>query len=105
SGNLGLVAAAQVNALRMRWNTTWVLLLGAVLLFGFIYFVDRRFSSTGEPPPPPSALISIKPEEITAIQVRRTNQFVLRAERTNQSWLITGPISYPAQNEIIEHLL
>src|SRR2546421_2074696 len=89
----------------MRWKTTWVLLLSAVLVFGLIYFVDPRFSRTGEPPPAPSALVSIKPEEITAIQVRRTNQFLLRAERTNQSWTITDPISYPAQSEIIEHLL
>ena len=89
----------------MRWNTTWVLLLSAALLFGFIYFVDRRLSATSEPAPPPSALVSIKPEDITAIQVRRTNQFLLRAERTNQSWTITSPITYPAQNEIIEHLL
>jgi len=89
----------------MRWKTTWVLLLSAAVLFGFIYFVDRRFSSTNEPPPPPSALLSIKPEEITAIQVRRTNQFLLRAERTNQGWTITAPITYPAQSETIEHLL
>src|SRR5438132_5270127 len=89
----------------MRWNTTWVLLLSAVVLFGFIYFVDRQFSSSNEPAPPSSALISIKPEEINAIQVRRTNQFLLRAERTNQSWTITAPINYPAQSESIEHLL
>src|ERR1041384_7729243 len=89
----------------MRWNTTWVLLLSAVVLFGFIYFVDRRFSPTGEPAPPPAALISIKPQEITAVQVRRTNQFLLRAERTNQSWTITAPLNYPAQSETIDHLL
>jgi len=89
----------------MRWKTTWVLLLSAAVLFGFIYFVDQRLSSSNEPPPPPSTLVSIKPEEITAIQVRRTNQFLLRADRTNQSWMITAPINYPAQSEIIEHLL
>src|SRR5947209_2683654 len=89
----------------MRWKTTWVLLLSAAVLFGFIYFVDQRLSSSNEPPAPPSTLVSIKPEEITAIQVRRTNQFLLRADRTNQSWRITAPINYPAQSEIIEHLL
>src|ERR1044072_3694662 len=89
----------------MRWKTTWVLLLSAAGLFGFISLVAQHFSPSNERPPPPSTLISIKPEEITAIQVRRTNQFLLRADRTNQSWMITAPITYPAQSEIIEHLL
>jgi hypothetical protein len=89
----------------MKWtNTSW-LLLSAAVLFGFIYFFERQIPETGAAAAPAPRLIPIKPEEITAVQLRRTNQFVVRAERTNQSWNITAPINYPAQDFAIDHLL
>src|SRR5882762_6752639 len=89
----------------MRWNTTWMLLLAAVVLFAFIYFFERSLPSSDAPTPPPPRLVSIKPEEVTAVQLRRTNHFVLRVERTNQTWNITSPITYPAADVAIEQLL
>src|SRR3954468_18618119 len=89
----------------MRWNTTWMLLLGAGGLFVFIYFFERTLPSSNDPTPAPARIVGIKPEEVTAIQLRRTNQFLLRVERTNQSWNLTSPLIYPAQDVAIEHLL
>jgi len=89
----------------MRWKNTGLLLLSAGVLFAFIYFVDRKLPSTDAPPLPPPRLIPISPQQVSAIQLRRTNQFILRVERTNQLWAITAPISYPAQDYVIEQLL
>src|SRR5215207_467130 len=87
------------------WKSTWSLVGAAALLFAFIYFFERRVAPTNAPTPPPSALLKFKPSEVTVIQLRRTNQFVLRAERTNQNWNITAPISYPAERFTVELLL
>src|SRR3954470_6725849 len=89
----------------MKWKTTWGLLIAAALLLGFILLFERQGSSPRGGEPRETRLLSIKPESVTAIQLRRTNQFVLRAERTNQSWGITSPIVYPAQGYSIERLL
>src|SRR6185436_19292260 len=40
-----------------------------------------------------------------SIQLRRSNQFVLRAERTNSSWNLTAPVLYPAQSFAAEGVL
>src|SRR5258706_3323944 len=89
----------------MRWNTTGILLLSAAVLFGCIYFFERRFPASDEPKPMAPRLIPINPEAVTAIQLRRTNQFILRAERTNENWNITAPISYRADGYPVERLL
>jgi hypothetical protein len=87
------------------WKTTWTLVGAAALLFAFIYFFERRMTPTDAPAPPPAALLKFKASEVTVVQLRRTNQFVLRAERTNQNWNITAPISYPAERFAVELLL
>ena len=89
----------------MTWKTTSGLLLAAALLLGFILLVERRGTPPEEGARHETRLVSIKPENVTAVQLRRTNQFVLRAERTNQGWSITSPIVYPAQAYAIERLL
>ena len=89
----------------MKWTNTWWLLASAAVLFAFICFFERQFPATGMPAAAASRLVLIKPEEINAVQLRRTNQFIVRAERTNQTWNITAPINYPAQDFAIDHLL
>ena len=89
----------------MSWKGTWTLLGCAALLFGFIYFFEQHRKGTvdnGGPPPP---FLALKPQEVTAIQLRRTNQFVLRVERTNGTWNLVAPLTYPAQPFAIEALL
>lgn len=89
----------------MSWKGTWTLLGCAALLFGFIYFFEQHHKGTAEQGGPPPPLLSLKPKEVTAIQLRRTNQFVLRVERTNANWSLVAPLGYPAQPYAIEGLL
>src|SRR5438552_1325411 len=49
----------------MNWKTTWSLLGVAVLLFGFIWFVDLK--PTPSRPPAPR-LLTIRPEEVARLQ-------------------------------------
>jgi hypothetical protein len=88
----------------MNWKTTWALLGVAVLMFAFIMLVERRISTET---PPPVRLLAFKATEVTNIQVRLTNQLVLRVERATAEspWVLTVPISYPAQQHAIESLL
>ena len=89
----------------MRWKSTWLLVLLAVVMFVYIVSVERH-RVTGSGADPLNAKIVPGPiNEITALQVRRTNQLVVRAERTNGLWHLTGPIAYPAQNISIVSLL
>jgi len=89
----------------MSWKGTWTLLGCAGLLFGFIYFFEQHRKGTADHGGPPPPLLTLKPQEVTAIQLRRTNQFVLRVERTNASWNLVAPLAYPAQPFAIEALL
>ncbi len=77
----------------------------AATLFAFIYFVERHTRPTSANAAPTPPLLSLRPTEITNIVLRRTNQFVLRAERVNQQWNLALPIFYPAQTFAIEKLL
>jgi hypothetical protein len=89
----------------MSWKGTWTLLGCAALLFGFIYFFEQHRKGTADHGGPPPPLLTLKPQEVTAIQLRRTNQFVLRVERTNGNWGLVAPLAYPAQPFAIEALL
>lgn len=77
----------------------------AAALFAFIYFVERHTPSTAARLQPPGRLLDFKPADVASLQLRRTNQFILKVERTNDTWNITSPIAYPAQPNAIEHLL
>jgi len=86
----------------MKWKTTCWLLLLAVVLFAFIYLVDRQTPAESISPTP---LLQIKPENITGIQLSRGTNLVLWAEKTNQTWNLTLPVHYPAQSLAIESLV
>src|SRR6185295_17724132 len=87
------------------WKTTFALLGVGALLFALIYFVERHASSTTTAPQGPPRLVSLRAAEVTNIVVRRTNQFVLRADRTNLNWNITLPFFYPGQSFAMDKLL
>ncbi|HYV33104.1 MAG TPA: DUF4340 domain-containing protein, partial [Candidatus Binatia bacterium] len=88
----------------MNWKTTWLLLGLAAGLFAFIVLVERHIPDAQVAP---TRWLSFKANEVTNIQLRLTNQLVLRVERTGADapWLLTVPISYPAQPYAIEGLL
>jgi hypothetical protein len=89
----------------MSWKGTSILLGCAAVLFGFIYFFEQHRQGTADHGGPPPPLLNLKPQEVTAIQLRRTNQFVLRVERANGQWALTAPLAYPAQPFAIDGLL
>src|SRR5690242_9439652 len=89
----------------MRWKPTWLMLGFAAALFAFISLIERHVPGTGSNRIAPSRLIDFKPAEITSLQLRRTNQFMFKVERTNDAWNLTSPIYYPAQPIPIEHVL
>jgi hypothetical protein len=89
----------------MSWKPTFLLLLVAGALFAFIYLYERHEAGTPLTTEPPARLLAINPAQVTNIQVRMTNELVLRAERSNELWHLVAPISYPAQIYAIEGLL
>ena len=88
---------------RMNSKSTWFWALVAAALFAFIYFYERH----AQPPEtgPDKVLPGLRVSEISAVAVRIGNQLKILAVRTNQSWQLTQPVDYPAQNASVENLL
>jgi len=89
----------------MRWKPTWLLVALALTLFAFIYFVERRISNSSMASPVAQHLLLIRPDEITRIEIERTNKVLLWAQKTNENWNLTLPIFYPAQGIAVGGLL
>lgn len=89
----------------MNWRSTWLLLGLTAGLFAFIMLVERRL--TPDAPAPAPRLFVFKRTEVTNIQVRLTNQLILRVERAGPDapWRLSLPIPYPAKNHAIDQLL
>jgi hypothetical protein len=89
----------------MNWKGTWFLVGLTGGLFAFIMLVERRL--TPDAPPPAPRLFVFKPSEVTNIQVRLTNQLILRVERaaSDAPWRLSLPIPYPAKSHAIDQLL
>ena len=82
----------------MSWRTTWLLFTVAVLLGAFIFFFERHVTPGGvRADEGPRKLLNLRPNEVTSVQLKRTNQLLLRVERTNEAWRLTSPVEYPAQ--------
>src|SRR3954453_12352795 len=89
----------------MKWKPTWMMLGVAAALFAFIFLIERHLPGTGAGAPAPARLLQLNPGEVTSFQLRRTNQFIFKAERTNDNWNLASPISYPAQSGAVERVL
>jgi len=87
----------------VNWRATGILFAFAAILFAFIFFFERLPDSKSAHAT--TRLAAVAPNEITAIQLKRTNQLMLRVERTNGTWSLTVPVSYPAQPFAVEGLL
>lgn len=88
----------------MNWKSTWILLGLATGLFAFIFLIERRLPTTDTPP---ARLFSFKASQVTNIQLRVTNQLMLRVERARAGamWNYSFPISYPAKVPAVEWLI
>jgi hypothetical protein len=87
----------------MNSKTTGIWFTIAAALFALI-FVFEHFL---RPPAPESSCIlpELHPPAVTSVQVIPSGALEIRADRTNGVWLLTKPITYPAQPTAIEALL
>ena len=87
----------------MNPRNTWIWAVVAAGLFAFIFFVERH---AGVPAGGPGKIIpDFQAAAVARIEVVPGNELAIRAERTNGSWRLTAPLSYPAQTFSIETLL
>ena len=87
----------------MNSKSTWVWITIAVVLGAAIFGVER-FSR--KPAPELVALIpGLRADKVTSVQFTPAGQLEIRANRTNGTWRLAKPISYPAQAASIEALI
>jgi hypothetical protein len=89
----------------MSLKSTWLWILVAGGLFGFIFFLHRHAKKAV--PPHSEVLPNITIEAVTSVHVRPLGpvKLEIRADHTNNSWQLTEPIVYPAQAVSVEKLL
>jgi len=87
----------------MTAKSTWLWIIVAASLFAFIYFFEGRLHTPI--PGPAKVLPGFDPAVVDRVQVQPANQLEVRAERTNDSWVLTEPLRYPAQKAGIERFL
>jgi len=87
----------------MNPRQTWLWLLLAAVLFGFVLARNRYFH--GHEPGPGKVVPNLKPSAVESIEITLANSVELRAERTGAGWTLRKPLSYPAQAASIEALL
>jgi len=87
----------------MNSKNTWLWLLLAATLFATIWYLDRHFqpaavtASEGWP--------ALQLGQATCVQVIPAGALEIRADHTNDNWLLTKPFVYPAQTAAIQALL
>src|SRR5436190_13012154 len=89
----------------MNSKTTWTLVALAAGLFAFIWFFERHISQNPEAAKHARVLPQLNPPKVTSVQIRPAAQDEIRADRTNNTWMLTKPFSYPAQPAAIDALL
>jgi len=84
-----------------KHTLTWFVIAVALCFF----IAGYRFFERSEVRPSPEVLPGLRPLYVTSIQVSPRNLPEICAERTNDDWVLTQPVSYPAQNAAVEALL
>ncbi|HUB87375.1 MAG TPA: DUF4340 domain-containing protein [Verrucomicrobiae bacterium] len=87
----------------MNSKTTGIWFALAVVLFAFIFVFETYFRP--QPNLPSPVLAGLRSPAVTSVQVLPNGAFEICAERTNNSWILTKPITYPAQPAAVETLL
>jgi hypothetical protein len=87
----------------MNTKSTWGWFVVAAILAAFIFifqhYLQPAKSVTG------AILPGLQPQTVTSIQITPAVPLEIHADRVNDSWLLSKPISYPAQPAAIEALL
>jgi hypothetical protein len=87
----------------MNSKNTLVWFVVAAALFASIYVFDHFLRPALAEPS--TILPGLQPSTVTSIRVIPANALEIRADLTNDAWLLTGPVVYPAQPAAIEALL
>lgn len=87
----------------MKPRHIWLWLFVVAALFTFIFF-SRRFAHKA-PEGPAKLLPRLNAAAVTAVQIMPRGQLPIRAERTNNTWVLSRPLVYPAQSVSVENLL
>ena len=87
----------------MNSKSTFVWFVVAAVLFASILLVNRFLH-------PPAASVGnllpgLQSAAVTTVQVIPAGTLEIRADRKNGTWLLTKPVSYPAQSAAVEALL
>ncbi len=87
----------------MNSKSTWIWITIAAVLFAAVLGVEKYWRKA------PPGLVALLPDfnaaEVTSVQFAPPGQLEIRAERTNQTWRLVKPVSYPAQAASIQALL
>jgi hypothetical protein len=88
----------------MQKKLTWALMSAALLLFAFIYYVDRRIPSTAERAEAPLLFPELNPMTVSSIRFNLGAAGETHARRTDAGWILAG-LDYPAQQASVENFL
>jgi len=87
----------------MNSKTTGIWFAIAAALFTLIYIFEHFLRPSAAESS--GILPELRPPAVTSVQVIPSGALEIRADRTNGAWLLTKPISYPAQSAAVEALL
>jgi hypothetical protein len=87
----------------MNTRNTWTWFVVAAVLFASIFLLDRYMRPASVSAR--NVLPGLQPSAVTSIQVIPASAFEIRADCTNNSWLLAKPVVYPAQPAAVETLL
>ena len=85
----------------MNTRSTWILLLIALALGGYVYVSERRPTSVASSGVPWAAF---DPASIRSVELLRSN-VVIRVERSTNGWNMTLPVRYVAQRSAVDSFL
>src|SRR5437762_632148 len=87
----------------MNSRSFWIWICLAAVLLGMIVFHHKhpRQAAKG----PARLLPELRAGHVSSVQVRPARGAEIRVERSNETWRMTTPVSYPAEGERIERLI
>lgn len=87
----------------MNSKSTWVWITIAAVLFAAVVGVEKFWRQA--PPGLVALLPGFKAAAVTSVQYIPAGQLEIRADRTNQTWQLVKPVTFPAQAASIDALL
>lgn len=87
----------------MNSKSTWVWITIAAVLFAAVVGVEKYWRQA--PPGIVALLPGFKAADVTSVQYIPAGQLEIRADRTNRTWLLVKPLTFPAQTASIDALV